>query len=122
MSVYRGHPHPSFHLQGLQSLEVRRTGVRCSVTEGEGRLKDCFVPGTDARGSLQSRWQFLSLAVVSQTPEGSLNTAFPLFIDYVFKRFYLFERAKAREIAEGEADSLLSREPDAEFNARTLRS
>ena len=43
------------------------------------------------------------------------------------KRFYLFERVRAREKehkleGDGEADSPRSREPDAELDPRTLRS
>ena len=41
---------------------------------------------------------------------------------YPIKDFYLFERAQAGEEGEGEADSLLSREPDMGLNPRTLRS
>ena len=45
-----------------------------------------------------------------------------IFTLFFFKD-YLFVRVKTREITEGEgeADSLLSREPDVGLNARTLR-
>ena len=78
---------------------------------------------TDMNLGLRLRWVKFVITILIIEKQFSLISDCSSFF---FLRFYLLIRERERECmelgAEGEVDSLLSREPDMGLNPRTLRS